>query len=117
MASLLLACAAICSDRVSKRRKARKDAQKEYDDDFENLKARNLRRESWRQSYLAQAPDATIPTGAPPSYDDIAARKSIEQMSGARGPQRPAMETVQERSGVVTPEQRIEGSDVARGQS
>lgn len=58
-----------------------------------------------------------MPTEAPPSYEDIAARKSIEQMSGARGPQRSAMETVQERSGDVTPEQRTEDHDVARGQS
>lgn len=116
MASLLLSCAAFCSDRVAKRQKARREAKKEYDDDFENLKARNLRRESWRQSYLVQAPDDTMPTEAPPSYDDIAARKSLERMSGARGPQRPAMETVQERSGDVTPEQRIERTDVVRGQ-
>lgn len=41
----------------------------------------------------------------------------MEQMSGARVAQRPAMETVLERSGDVTPEQRIERTDVVPGQS
>lgn len=117
MASLLLACAGFCSERVSKRQKQRRESKKEYDNQFEALKAENLRRESWRQSYLAlQTPDATAPTQAPPSYDDIAARKSLEEMSGARRSQGHTMETVHERSGDVTPDQRIDRTDVVRGQ-
>ncbi|QDS77842.1 hypothetical protein FKW77_006572 [Venturia effusa] len=117
MASLLLACAAMCSERIAKRRKARREEKKDYDDQFEALKAENLRRESWRQSYLAQTSDTTIPAHAPPSYEDIAVRKSTERMSGARGAQRQPMETVQERSGDVTPEQRTERTNVVRAQS
>jgi hypothetical protein len=103
MASLLLACAAICSDRVSKRRKARREGKKDYEEHFETLKAENMRRESWRQSLtnpnlnpnhagqaghanpmeaMAQVPggvfDTGVPGDAPPSYEDIAVRKSME---------------------------------------
>ncbi|KAE9961033.1 hypothetical protein BLS_002469 [Venturia inaequalis] len=117
MASLILACIASCSDCVSKRGRQRRQGRKEYRENFENLKAENLRRESWRQScYLAQAPGATIPAQAPPSYEDITARKSMEPRSGARLSLRPAMETVQERSGDVTPQERMERTD-GRGQS
>jgi hypothetical protein len=131
MASLLLACAAVCSDRVSKRRKAKREGKKEYDEHFESLKAENMRRESWRQSLsnnqhesMAQVPksvfDSASPADAPPSYDDIAPRKSIEHLVNGRlgGNTRTVVDqTVVERSTNISPVQRIEARDMARGQS
>lgn len=61
--------------------------------------------------------DNTLATDAPPSYDDIAARKSMEHtVEGREGP-RPPMETVQEGSGDITLEQRRERNEHVRGQS
>ncbi|TID17708.1 hypothetical protein E2P81_ATG10684 [Venturia nashicola] len=116
MTSFLFLFSGLCSNRVTKRIKERRRGQKDYEDNFESLKAENLRRESWRQSCLALAPDVTIPAQAPPSYEDIAARKSMELMPVARVAQGPATETVQERSGALTPEERLERTDVVPGQ-
>jgi hypothetical protein len=120
MASLLLGCAAVCSDRMSKRRKAKRESKKDYDAHFEDLKAENLRRESWRQSQssnhntaMAQVPsgiyDNTVPGDAPPNYDDVAVRKSMEhsvdgRVGGSERAGRPLFDqTVIERSTNISP--------------
>lgn len=82
MASLFLGCGVLIADRLSKRRSARRKSKREYDEIFETLRAENIRRESWNQRKDTAGGDtydtADVSSEEPPSYDDIAVRKSME---------------------------------------
>jgi len=127
MASLFLGCGALLSDRLSKKRSARRESKREYDENFENLKAENMRRESWIQRKNTSPPTlngmyntAYVPSDRPPSYDDIAVRKSMDMNEGTsnEGSSRPLLEQrILERSTDISRGQRIETRDMALGRS
>jgi len=125
MASLLLGCGALLSERLSKKRSARRESKREYDKNFENLKAENMRRESWIQRNDTARSNlydtANVQSEEPPSYDDVALRKSgdvtgrVGRTSNERMSRLLVNQRVLEGSTEVRPGHRSEARDVALG--
>jgi len=139
MAGILIGAGALLSSHLSKRRKVEKEDKREYAQHFEQMKAENMRRESWRlrasqsTSYHSdrheQSNDAAeIPSEAPPSYDDVTGERNGmgRRRSGERNDRgRPGRtgndrtniplidQTETQRSTNISPGQRIATRDMA----
>jgi len=76
MASLILGCGALISDRIRTRREAKKRRQREYDEQFEQLKTENQKRVQNISGVNGGVNQQTRQNGGsvpnPPSYDAVA---------------------------------------------
>jgi len=61
MASLLLGCGALLSEKIRKRHRLKKENEREYAERFEEMKAENIRRENQRQLHRASQNDDVRP--------------------------------------------------------
>lgn len=62
MAALIIGCGALLTDKIQKRRRAKKENQRELQENFEQLKANNAERQARiKMNYQS----------APPSYEDV----------------------------------------------
>ncbi|KAF2084060.1 hypothetical protein K490DRAFT_69175 [Saccharata proteae CBS 121410] len=98
MAALILTCAALLSSKLSRRRKAKKQAKLDYEQNFESLKEENLKRVEYirrRSSVLdngtvcGNAPNGLetlpmVPSSPPPGYDDVAVVDAVPAVQKPR---------------------------------
>ncbi|KAK3082239.1 hypothetical protein LTS18_010656 [Coniosporium uncinatum] len=81
MASLIIGCGALIADKVSKKRKERKNNKLAEQDDFESMKAANEQ----RAKHLPEIYKERHSADGPPSYET-----AVGQKTGPQGTPRPA---------------------------
>ncbi|KAK5129553.1 hypothetical protein LTR16_002802 [Cryomyces antarcticus] len=82
MASIIIGCAALISDRVQKRRRAKQEVKQEYADRFEELKAENEKRVRGLSSASQEKRAASgTAAGEPPAYESVVdtRRSSVDE--------------------------------------